>query len=140
MQAAPQALYPLGRARRLHALLGLLLLSTLAFMAAVAASQPDPKLLVLMGGLLLLGVCLSVRTSARPGGSLWWNGECWHLQGPHPARGQLVLALDLQEALLLRWVSPCPQTGPAGRWLWIEQHDDPVTWKDVRRAIYWHTH
>jgi hypothetical protein len=140
MQAAPQVLYPLGRARRLHALLALLLFSTLALMAAVAASQPSLTLASIMGVLLLPAVCLSVRASPAAGSILLWNGERWHLQGTHPMQGQLTLALDLQGALLLRWSSPCPETGPASPWLWIEQHDDPATWKDVRRAIYWRTH
>ncbi|MFM2238972.1 MAG: hypothetical protein RJA69_346 [Pseudomonadota bacterium] len=139
MQAAPQVLYPLGRPRRLHALLACLLMGSLALMAAVAATQPSLDLVVIMGGLLLPAMCLSWRASPAPGHSLWWDGECWHLQGRPPVRGQLELALDLQHALLLRWVSPYGATDPACSWLWIEQHADPVTWKDVRRAIYWHT-
>ncbi|MFZ9424495.1 MAG: hypothetical protein ACO26M_07595 [Limnohabitans sp.] len=140
MQAPAPVLYPLGRARRLHALLALLLLSTLALMAAVATSQPSLSLVSLMGVLLLPAVGLAVRASPAAGSILWWDGERWHLQGPQPMQGQLTLAFDWQGALLLRWDSPCPDTGPASPWLWIEQHDDPVTWKDVRRAIYWHTH
>ena len=140
MQAAPQVLYPLGRARRLHALLAVLLMFSLALMAAVAASQPNLDLVVLMGSLLLPALWLSVRASPAPGVSLRWDGERWHLQGAQPVSGRLILALDLQHALLLRWVSPCVGSDPASPWVWIEQHDDPVIWKDVRRAIYWHTH
>jgi hypothetical protein len=140
MQAAPQVLYPLGRPRLLQSLLAAGGLVTLGLMAAVAASQPGLHLVVIMGGCLLLAGSLSMRALVAPGSGLWWDGECWHLQGAQPVSGQLVLALDLQRALLLRWTSPCVGSDPASHWLWIEQHADPVIWKDVRRAIYWHAH
>ncbi len=140
MQSAPQVLYPLGRAWRLHALLALLLIATLALMVAVAVSQPTLDLVALMSWLLLPAGGLSVRAIPAPGDCLRWDGACWHLQGAHPVSGQLTLALDMQHALLLRWTSPCDDADPARPWLWIERHADPVIWKDVRRAIYWHTH
>jgi hypothetical protein len=140
MQAAPQVLYPLGRSRFLHALLALIGLLVLAVMAGVALSQPRLHLVGVMALLLVLALTLTLRSGPVPGGRLLWDGTHWHLQGDHPKRGQLTLVIDLQRALLLRWVSPSFASDPTSRWLWIEEHADPVIWKDVRRAIYWHTH
>ena len=138
MRAAPQVLYPLGRSRYLTALLTLLGLLTLSFMVAVAASQPHHHLVAVMGLLWVVAVGLSVRATPPAGAQLWWDGERWHLLGPRPTSGQLILVLDAQRALLLRWASPPSGADPAASWLWIEQDADPVIWKDVRRAIYWH--
>ena len=140
MQAAPQVFYPLGRPRWLEAWLALLGVCILALMVAVAWSQPGLLLTVIMGGLQGLAVWLTWRARSEPGSNLLWDGECWHLQGQRPVRGQLAVALDLQRALLLRWTSPCSASDPDPSWLWVEQHADPVIWKDVRRAIYWHAH
>lgn len=140
MQAAPQVLYPLGRPRFLHALLALIGLLVLAVMAGVAVSQPRLHLVGVMALLLVLALTLTLSSAPVPGGCLLWDGAQWHLLGAHSMSGQLTLVLDLQRGLLLRWVSPSFASDPTSRWLWIEQHADPVIWKDVRRAIYWHTH
>jgi hypothetical protein len=140
MQAAPQVLYPLGRPRFLHALLALIGLLVLVVMAGVTVSQPRLHLVGVMALLLVLALTLTLCSGPAPGGCLLWDGVHWHLQDASPVSGQLTLVFDLQRALLLRWVSPCVASDPTSRWLWIEQHADPVIWKDVRRAIYWHTH
>ena len=137
MRAAPQVLYPLGRTRWLHALLALLLCSSLLLMTAVAASHQGPHLVVAMGLLLLPAGWLSRGVRPAPGSQLWWDGRCWHLQGPRQISGQLHLVLDLQRALLLRWSSPMSGSDRPPTWLWIEEDADPVIWKGVRRAVYW---
>jgi hypothetical protein len=137
MHAAPQVLYPLGGARVWWTLVGLLVLSTSALIAAVALSQPG-WLAMTMGALMLPGCWWVTRGAPSVAGAqLLWDGECWHLLGPRPMSGQLQLALDLQMALLLRWVSPISGSDSGPMWLWIEQDTDPVIWKDVRRAVYW---
>ena len=137
MRAAPQVLYPLGRPRLQQTLLALLLLSTLSLIVAVALQQPGYHLVAAMGLMLVPAGWLAWRAQPGADSQLFWDGECWHLLGPQPISGQLHLALDLQRALLLRWVSPCFESGPDSRWLWIEQGANPVIWKDVRRAVYW---
>jgi hypothetical protein len=138
MKAAPQVLYPLGPARLRLALKLALLVLTLSLTVAVAVSQPGIHLVWVMGLLGCHAVWLSVRAGDAPGTRLQWDGQHWHLLAEHTQSGQLSLALDLQRALLLRWVSPCSASGSTSRWLWIEQDADPVIWMDVRRAIYWH--
>lgn len=140
MQAAPQVLYPLGSDRVWRLGAGLLLLCSLAFMAVVAVTHPDGRLVAAMGVLMLPGVWLLVNARPRRDMQLAWDGECWHLLGSRPFSGQLLLVLDLQQALLLRWSPPFPESAPDNLWLWIEKDANPVIWMDVRRAVYWNAH
>lgn len=137
MQAAPPVSYPLGRPRLQQVLLCGLLLLNLAVLAAVVVLQPGFQLALAMGLLQLPAGWLMRRAWRAPGTRLAWDGDAWHLEGPHPVSGQLQLALDMQRALLLRWVSPTSPSGPASHWLWIEESANPLVWKGVRRAVYW---
>jgi hypothetical protein len=76
----------------------------------------------------------------RYAAALTWDGQVWCLNdqstGQVDALGEVHVALDVQKALLLRWLpaSDTLQTKP--QWLWLGLQTSDNRWQDLRRAVY----
>ena len=136
MHAAPSVSYPVGRSAFVGALhAGVFLLAV----AAIAAWTLQPGAFQWRHGLAWVTVvtCGAWALAAwlrSPAGTLRWDGAAWQWQ-PHRGdaqAGAVVLALDLQSHLLLRWRAD----GRATRWFWLERESALADWDALRRAVY----
>ena len=137
---APAVRHPVGRSRRLAALLGvpwLLGISAFFYMLFLGFPQSELALaaLILIIALAFSGLTLRifwVRQSAR---ELLWDGAQWSLTGAGHDRllAGVDVRLDLQRALLLRAQG---RAGQSGAWLWAEAGADRGRWHLLRCALY----
>jgi hypothetical protein len=81
----------------------------------------------------------------RQSAMLTWDGQFWCLHNPglavEDALGDVEVVLDVQKALLLRWLPTSDTLQAQSNWLWLGtlKADNPV-WLDIRRAVYQHVH
>jgi toxin CptA len=133
MHDAPSVSYPAGRS--LFA--ARLLLGTWLLGCAVAMLWYRESTQALRPGLMVAVLCATGLFAAwqwwrTPEGTLAWDGTGWNWSAhPADAGAGVDVALDLQQALLLRWTG-----GGAARWIWLERAALPERWDDIRRAVY----
>jgi toxin CptA len=132
MHNAPSVSYPVGRPR----LAGLLAAGLWLVGASATAlwlqqvDAPGWRQGVAATALAVIGAWALRCWLRSPSGELRWDGAGW--TGPAGAAGgALVVALDLQRMLLVRWQAPA-----SPRWLWLERSRCPQRWLDLRRAVY----
>lgn len=140
MHSAPAVAYPVRRSRAA----GLYLLAVCGLTVTVSALwlvQAHGGWQIRLGVLCCALGCLwcALAWRAMPVGELAWDGEVWQFTPAHgslrdnsasPCR-QLVVTLDLQRHLLVRW----PGHSSAGRF-WIDRASRPQRWHALRRAVY----
>jgi hypothetical protein len=82
---------------------------------------------------LTAGFAMQFMRMARAG-ELGWNGLTWVWNDPgrQPQEGVVLLQLDWQRGMLLRFA---PSAGP-GHWILIQQSMQPGSWRDLRRAVH----
>ena len=135
MHSAPSVSYPVGRCRFAG---GLLLVAWLAGALALAAwswQLPVGGWRQALGwaALMLAGVAAAVSWRRSATGLIAWDGAIWRwADGTGERSGTLLVALDLQQRLLLHWR---PEQGGAS-WLWLEKQREPQAWDALRRAVY----
>ena len=133
MHSAPSVSYPVGRSAFAGALSALLwLLGAGAILAWALKSGPATGRLV--------AASLVCAAAGLASGRLWWrtragvvswDGEGWScstaaLGGPARA----IVVLDLQGRMLVRLAAA------RSCWVWLERHQSPERWDDVRRAAH----
>ena len=134
MHGAPSVSYPVGRSRFAAGLLLVVWLSGAAAVILWSAQVRVPGWHLAAAALLVLaaGLCAAWSWWRAPGGALSWDGESWSWSAAgQESAGSLVVSLDLQHWLLLRWAG-----GNASRWLWLERARYVERWEDLRRAVY----
>lgn len=140
MHSAPAVAYPVRRSRAG----GLYLLAMGGLSVTVSALwlvQARSGWFVGIGVLCCMLTCFWCAQAwrAMPVGKLVWDGAAWQFLSakgaPQVSSGlscrQLVVTLDLQRHLLLRW----PGRG-AAKWFWIDRASRPLRWHALRRAVY----
>jgi hypothetical protein len=86
-------------------------------------------------GLVVTAVCGLFAFLRRPltrSGSVTWDASewWWDCQGRRLS-GRIAVRLDIQSALLIRFVSG----DGAGHWLWLDRKSLPARWLSLRRAV-----
>lgn len=134
MVQAPTVDYPLGRGTFLFGLLWAtwfaLIAIDLGWLLSANAGDWRPWC-----GIVVTNVCALVALWQRPltcSGTLTWDSSAWwwNCQGRRLS-GRVVVRLDIQFALLVRFVSD----GGSGHWLWLERKTLPARWLALRRAV-----
>ena len=73
-------------------------------------------------------------------GILTWDGQVWCLHdqgmGREDALGEVEVMLDVQKALLLRWLPASDTLTTKPQWLWLGLESSDQHWQDLRRAVY----
>ena len=73
-------------------------------------------------------------------GTLTWDGQVWCLHDQNSADvdalGEVDVALDVQKALLLRWLPTSDTLQATPQWLWLGSQASSERWQDLRRAVY----
>jgi hypothetical protein len=59
--------------------------------------------------------------------------------GLEDALGEVHVALDVQKALLLRWLPTSDTLRAKPHWLWLGSQASDNSWQDLRRAVYQRT-
>ncbi|PQA80136.1 hypothetical protein C5F52_26420 [Limnohabitans sp. TS-CS-82] len=89
-----------------------------------------------------LGLLLGWRALGQVG-TLTWDGQVWCLHdqglGLEDALGDVHVALDVQKALLLRWLPASDTLQAKPQWLWLGSQSADNRWQDLRRAVYQRT-
>ena len=69
-----------------------------------------------------------------PQGRLRWDGRCWFWSDAtgRETPGELVLQLDLQRCVLVRWRG----LPSATHWIWLDASDADARWHEVRCALH----
>ena len=133
MHSAPSVTYPVGRSR----FAATLLLAAWSLGALAGAlwwlRAPDGWRLGLMAVALAVSGVIAARSwASAAAGTLAWDGEAWtwSLQ-PDGRAHELLVGLDLQNWLLLRW-----SADGSSHWLWLDRASRADRWDDLRRAVY----
>lgn len=137
-QSAPLVAYPVRRSYRLLGGLLVLAAAGLGLLLAWGMVRATPSMVASVSAWLLWLLCTVWAWWfwwQSPHGSLTWDGYHW-LWLPSAGRkmsGSAHLHLDWQHSL---WVRFQADDSAQAVWLWLEQHQSPAQWLDVRRALY----
>jgi hypothetical protein len=140
MRAAPPVSYPLGPCFFQRALYVAIAMGAtvvwLAWTLSQSALEAQVALAVCMLGLMVWAVQDVQVVPAW----LVWDGESWHWETPQgqACEGQVKVAWDAQQALLLRFDTPSAGAVSAPRWIWVDCGSDAALWDDLRRAVHAH--
>ena len=136
MHNAPSVNYPVGRSLWAGSFLLAIWLAGASCLLLWMAQSAGPDWLRVAGWLVLAVVGLAAlrQWQCSATGTLDWNGHCWCWA---KQQGKVVVYLDLQWLLLLRW-----QGVSRGQWLCLEkgrvqpQSAREMQWHALRRAVY----
>jgi toxin CptA len=133
MHSAPSVTYPVGRSRFAAALLlGLWLAAATAGTLWWLESPSTWRLALMATALAASGAVAARGWAIAPGGAIAWDGQAWSWSGEPEGRApDLLVGLDLQRWLLLRWTA-----GGSSHWLWLSRASRAERWDDLRRAVY----
>jgi hypothetical protein len=139
MHNAPSVSYPVGRCAFQRWLLSGFVLLASAVLVAWALHQGLGFVWWAAAAAYAIGTYRGWQ-ALRYAAALTWDGQVWCLHdqstGQVDALGEVHVALDVQKALLLRWLpaSDTLQTKP--QWLWLGLQTSDNRWQDLRRAVY----
>ena len=148
MHSAPSVSYPVGPTRGLAIIfLTLCAVSQGAVMLWCYQSHSVGWRQALGQVAWLAATWLGWRSWQRlPRGRIHWSGQSWSWEIPaSDVAGRVLVAVDAQSALLLRWQSPdgtdaqeATDAGSTGGdlWLWLARSSSPADWLALRRAVY----
>lgn len=131
----PAVSYPLAAPRGLRRLLILVWLLVLAvdgywlLVAPTGDWRPWTGLLV---SVVAGGWAWRAGPLVQSGMLVWDGASWWWEQTRGSAPGRIVVRLDVQSGLLLRFVA---DSGPS-RWFWLNRHGSPGHWLALRRATH----
>ena len=114
--------------------------SLAAWWFAVPGRPVDLSLLAL--AMALCAVVALVWPLANPAAvSLRWDARCWHVGPPgsvgrEPFSGEVSVAIDLGQWLLLRWHPAEGSTGFGPGWLPVQRRGMEAQWHALRCALY----
>jgi hypothetical protein len=139
MHNAPSVSYPVGRcAFQAWLFVGLTLL-TAAVLLAWALHQGLG--FVWWGAATACAIAVYLGLQAlRYAATLTWDGQVWYLHdqssGQVDTLGKVHVTLDVQKALLLRWLPASDTLQAKPQWLWLALQASDNRWQDLRRAVY----
>lgn len=138
MRAAPPVSYPLGPCFFQRAVyVAMAVLATVVWWAWALGQSAQAAQGVL--AVFLLGLMVwAVKDVQVVPAWLVWDGECWRWETPQGqvCEGQVRVAWDAQQALLLRFDTPSAGAVSAPRWIWVSCGPDAALWDDLRRAVH----
>jgi hypothetical protein len=142
MHNAPSVSYPVGRCAFQRWLYAFFIMLTLAMLSAWAFNQGFTFVWCVAVASALLGAVLGWRALGQAG-TLTWDGQVWCLHdqglGHEDALGEVHVVLDVQKALLLRWLPASDTLINKAQWLWVGSQASDNRWQDLRRAVYQRT-
>ncbi|WP_281888615.1 hypothetical protein [Limnohabitans sp. TEGF004] len=142
MHNAPSVSYPVGRCAFQRWLYAFFMVLTSAVLLAWAFNQGLTATWYLAVAAAALGLILGSRVLGQAG-TLTWDGQVWCLHdqglGLEDALGDVHVALDVQKALLLRWLPASDTLHAKPLWLWLGLQASDNRWQDLRRAVYQRT-
>jgi hypothetical protein len=142
MHNAPSVSYPVGRcAFQRWLFVGFAVLNSTVLLTW-AFNQGFTVIWYVAVGATTLGVLLGWLALGHTG-TLTWDGQVWCLHdqdaGVEDALGDVHVALDVQKALLLRWLPTSDTLNAKPQWLWLGSQASDNRWQDLRRAAYQRT-
>lgn len=139
MHNAPSVSYPVGRCAFQVWLFVALNLLTSAVLLAWALHQGLGFVWWAAAAAFAIAAYLGWQ-ALRYAATLTWDGQVWCLHdqssGQVDALGEVHLALDVQKALLLRWLPASDTLQAKPQWLWLGLQTSDTRWQDLRRAVY----
>ena len=139
MQNAPSVSYPVGRCAFQRWLFAGFAVLASAVLLAWALSQGVTAAWCVAASATSLGLYQGVQ-ALRQTGTLTWDGQVWclhdHSLGVEDALGDVHVALDVQKALLLRWLPTSDTLQAKPQLLWLGSQTSDSRWQDLRRAVY----
>lgn len=139
MHNAPSVSYPVGRCAFQRWLYAFFMVLTSAVLLAWAFNQGLTATWYVAVAAAALGLLLGWRVLGQAG-TLTWDGQVWCLHdqglGLEDALGDVHVALDVQKALLLRWLPASDTLHAKPQWLWLGGQGGDNRWQDLRRAVY----
>jgi hypothetical protein len=139
MHNAPSVSYPVGRCAFQRGLLVGFTVLTVALLVAWALNQGVTWVWCVAAGAAWLAVHQGLQ-ALRHTSTLTWDGQVWCLHdqnsGREDALGEVHVALDVQKALLLRWLPTSDTLHAQQQWLWLGSQPSDNRWQDLRRAVY----
>ncbi|MEY2677351.1 MAG: hypothetical protein RLZ00_43 [Pseudomonadota bacterium] len=139
MHNAPSVSYPVGRCAFQRWLYFGFMCFTSAVLLAWALNQGLSAgwMAALMAA--VLGAWLGWKALGHVG-TLTWDGQAWYLHdqnsGADDALGEVDVTLDVQKALLLRWMPTSDTLHGKSQWLWLDSQTLSERWQDLRCAVY----
>ncbi len=139
MHNAPSVSYPVGRcAFQVWLFVGLNLLTS-AVLLAWALHQGLGFVWWAAAATFAIAAYLGWQ-ALRYAATLTWDGQVWCLHdqssGQVDALGDVQVTLDVQKALLLRWLPASDTLQVKPQWLWLGLQTSDNRWQDLRRAVY----
>ena len=142
MHNAPSVSYPVGRCAFQRWLYVFLMVLTLAVLLAWVLSQGLTFVWCAAAIAAALGAFLGWRALGQTA-TLTWDGQVWCLHdqdlGHEDALGEVHVAVDVQKALLLRWLPASDTLNMKPQWLWVGSQSADNCWQDLRCAVYQRT-
>ncbi|WP_146100171.1 hypothetical protein [Limnohabitans sp. TS-CS-82] len=142
MHSAPSVSYPVGRCAFQRWLYAFFVVLTSAMLLVWAFNQGLTATWYVAVAAAALGLLLGWRALGQVG-TLTWDGQVWCLHdqglGLEDALGDVHVALDVQKALLLRWLPASDTLQAKPQWLWLGSQSADNRWQDLRRAVYQRT-
>ena len=139
MHNAPSVSYPVGRCAFQALLFVGLNLFTSAVLLAWALHQGLDFVWCAAVAFNAIAAYLGWQ-ALRYAATLTWDGQVWCLHdqnsGQVEALGEVHVALDVQKALLLRWLPASDTLQAKPQWLWLGLQISDNRWQDLRRAVY----
>ena len=139
MHNAPSVSYPVGRCAFQRWLLSGFVLLASALLIAWALNQGLSWVWFIAACATAVGIWQGWRALGQRG-VLTWDGQVWCLHdqglGFEDALGEVHVALDVQKALLLRWLPASDTLQAKPQWLWLGLQSPDTRWQDLRRAVY----
>ena len=142
MHNAPSVSYPVGRCAFQAWLFASFNLLTSAVLVAWALHQGLGFVWWAAAAAFAIAAYLGWQ-ALRYAATLTWDGQVWCLHdqnsGQVDALGEVHVALDVQKALLLRWLPASDTLQAKPQWLWLGLQATDTRWQDLRRAVYQRT-
>lgn len=135
---APPVVYPLGRSRFQAVLLVMFWLAGLLCLLAWFFLVPrfDWRIGLAFLAVLASGFGAFFNWKNAAVGQLRWDGQLWFWESSGYQTGateqNLSVILDFQQVMLLLLENPAH----ARLYLWVERHNMPERWLDLRRAVH----
>lgn len=139
MYNAPSVSYPVGRCAFQALLFVGLNLFTSAVLVAWALQQGLGFVWWAAAAAFAMAAYLGWQ-ALRYAATLTWDGHVWCLHdqssGQVDALGEVHVTLDVQKAVLLRWLPASDTLQDKPQWLWLGLQTSDSRWQDLRRAVY----
>jgi hypothetical protein len=138
MHSAPSVSYPVGRCAFQRVVVVTMVLVTAGVFGVWVWQQGVTwafEVAVVLAGWGCYGGVRALSDTA----TLTWHGQGWCLHDQQRNKpdvlGEVVVVLDFQKTLLLRW-QPASDTLRTSTWLWLREGRLSAPWHELRCAVY----